>query len=252
MSEDMKREVRRRYGQLARAASSAGSPCADSCCSGTACCEETLEGLPPEMVQTSLGSGSPVDAAGLQPGHVVLDLGSGAGLDVLLAARRVGETGKVYGLDMTEEMLALAERHRQKSGADNVQFIRGEMEEIPLPDGSVDAVLSNCVVNLSPDKERVFAECHRVLRAGGKLAISDVVWRDEVPPGVRSDADLWCSCVGGALTERDYVDLLTRAGFTGVKLQRTGAWQANGGCCGAPSAGSGKLNSALVTARKPS
>ncbi len=249
MSEDIKKNVRSRYGQLAR--STPGASCCDdagSCCGHYA--DEDLEGLPPGLARMSLGSGNPISMADLSPGETVLDLGSGAGLDVFLAARRVGETGKVYGLDMTDEMLALAEKHKVESGISNVEFIKGDMEQVPLADGTVDTVVSNCVVNLSPDKARVFSECYRVLKPGGKIAISDPVWEGPVPPGVRNDADLWCSCVGGALTEEEYEDLLVQTGFTDVRLQQTGAWpMPDVNCC---TTGSASVNSAFITARKPS
>ncbi len=253
MSEGIKKNVRRRYGQIARRASSRNGCCDDtaSCC-GLGYAEEDLQGLPSELVSMSLGSGNPISRADLKLGETVLDLGSGAGLDALIAARRVGESGKVYGLDMTEDMLDLADKYRQESGIGNVEFIKGEMEQVPLSDESVDTIMSNCVVNLSPDKARVFSECFRILKPGGRVAISDLTWRDQVPAEVRENTDLWCSCVGGALTEDEYVDLLYRAGFTEVHLERTGAWSTSMMSCCTGSRGTSSVNSAFVTARKPS
>lgn len=253
MSEGIKKDVRRRYGQIARRASSRNGCCDDtaSCC-GLGYAEEDLQGLPSELVSMSLGSGNPISRADLKPGETVLDLGSGAGLDVLIAARRVGESGKVYGLDMTEEMLDLADKYRQESGIGNVEFIRGEMEQMPLPDESVDAIISNCVINLSPDKARTLSECFRVLKPGGRVGISDLTWRDQVPAEVRENTDLWCSCVGGALTEDEYMDLLYRTGFTDVRLERTGAWSTSTLSCCTGSSGANSVNSTFITARKPS
>jgi SAM-dependent methyltransferase len=178
-------------------------------------------GLPDEALSASLGCGNPTALAELHPGETVLDLGSGGGIDVLLSARRVGPTGKAYGLDMTDEMLALARENRKKAGVENAEFLKGEMELIPLPDASVDVIVSNCVVNLSTDKDRVFAEAFRVLRPGGRLAISDIVVRGELPPGVRADAELWAGCVAGALEEPEFRAKLARAGFVDVEIRTT-------------------------------
>lgn len=222
MSENLRKAVRERYAALAQAArrGQAGSCCSTAgCgCGGNYTPEEAL-GLPPELLRTSLGCGNPVALAELRPGEVVLDLGCGAGLDVLLAARRVGPGGKVYGLDMTGEMLALARDYQRQSGAENVEFIQGEMENIPLPDACIDVVISNCVVNLAADKAAVLAEVFRVLKPGGRLGIADTVWRKEVPAWLRQDAELWASCVAGALTEAAYRRLLAETGFVEVELQ---------------------------------
>ena len=200
------------------------SPCrpgSSSCCAGSACCgsdssqaadpitsnlysDTETAALPAAAVAASLGCGNPTALAELAPGETVLDLGSGGGIDVLLSARRVGPTGKAYGLDMTDEMLALARENQRKAGVDNVEFLRGEIEAIPLPDNSVDVIISNCVINLSADKDRVFAEALRVLRPGGRFAVSDVVVRGEVPAQIRRSVELWIGCVAGALEEDEY------------------------------------------------
>jgi SAM-dependent methyltransferase len=178
-------------------------------------------GLPADAVRASLGCGNPTALARLEPGEVVLDLGSGGGIDVLLSARRVGPTGKAYGVDMTDEMLELARRNQAESGLTNVEFLKGHMEDVPLPDDSVDVVLSNCVVNLSPDKDRVLREAHRVLRPGGRLAISDVVVEGELPAGLRKAVELWSGCIAGALEVGDYEARLAAAGFEDVEIELT-------------------------------
>src|SRR6267154_10914 len=178
-------------------------------------------GLPAEAVAASLGCGNPTALAKLQPGEVVLDLGSGGGIDVLLSAKRVGPTGKAYGLDMTDEMLALANENKRKAGTENVEFLRGEIEHIPLPDNSVDVVISNCVINLSADKDAVLREAFRVLKPGGRLAVSDVVTRGEVDPQIRQNVLLWVGCVAGALEETEYRDKLVSAGFEQVEIEPT-------------------------------
>jgi len=185
--------------------------------------EAQTQGLPETAVVASLGCGNPTALAQLNPGEVVLDLGSGGGLDVLLSARRVGPAGKAYGLDTTDEMLALAEENKRKSGLENVEFLRGTIESIPLPDASVDVVISNCVINLSGDKQRVLREAFRVLKPGGRFAVSDVVVRGELPPAVRRSMELWVGCIAGALSEQGYRDKLGAAGFTeiGVEVTRT-------------------------------
>ncbi|MGQ9826201.1 MAG: arsenite methyltransferase, partial [Desulfotomaculales bacterium] len=227
MNDLIKEIVREKYAGLARAARTGGE---GSCCcscppSGCGCgadyALEDLEGLPPELLRTSLGCGNPTALAGLQPGQVVLDLGSGAGLDVFLAARRVGPQGKVYGLDMTDEMLALAEENRRRAGVENVEFIKGDMENIPLPDDHVDVIISNCVINLSADKAGVFKEAFRVLKPGGRLAVSDLLWQKEVPSWVRQDVGLWTGCVAGALTVEECRRLLAEAGFEETALEVT-------------------------------
>jgi len=180
-----------------------------------------MEQVPGEALQASLGCGNPTALAKLNPGEVVLDLGSGGGIDVLLSAKRVGPTGKAYGLDMTDEMLALANENKRKAGAENVEFLRGEIEHIPLPDNSVDVIISNCVVNLSADKDAVLREAFRVLKPGGRLAVSDVVTRGEVDAQIRQNVLLWVGCVAGALEENEYRDKLTSAGFEQVEIEPT-------------------------------
>ncbi|MEW6446603.1 MAG: arsenite methyltransferase [Bacillota bacterium] len=227
-SDSLKKAVREKYSGLARLVREQGK---GSCCSpaGTAagfCCAESysageVTGLPPELLAASLGCGNPTALADLKPGQVVLDLGSGAGLDVLLAARRVGPAGKVYGLDMTDEMLALARENQKKSGITNVEFIKGDMENIPLPDNHLDVVISNCVINLAADKAKVIREAFRVLKPGGLLAVSDMVWQREVPAWLRQSAELWAACVAGAMTAEEYRHLLSEAGFAEIGLEVT-------------------------------
>ena len=178
-------------------------------------------GLPEGAVLASLGCGNPTALAELHAGEVVLDLGSGGGIDVLLSARRVGPTGKAYGLDMTDEMLALARENQRKAGASNVEFLKGEIENIPLPDGQVDVIISNCVINLSADKGRVLQEAFRVLKPGGRFAVSDVVCRGEIPAEVRRNMELWVGCIAGALQDSEYRRLLTDAGFVAVDIEPT-------------------------------
>ena len=224
----MKHVVQAKYGEAARQAR-AGQPancgCSSSCCDSITSnlyeAEQTSV-LPAEAVLASLGCGNPTALAELKPGEVVLDLGSGGGIDVLLSAKRVGPTGKAYGLDMTDEMLALARENQERSGLTNVEFLRGEIEHIPLPDNSVDVVISNCVINLSADKDQVLAEAFRVLKAGGRFAVSDVVIRgDDVPDQLRRSMELWVGCVAGALEEGSYRDKLANAGFDGIELEPT-------------------------------
>jgi SAM-dependent methyltransferase len=183
------------------------------------------EHLPEEAVLASLGCGNPAALAQLQPGETVLDLGSGGGIDVLVSARRVGPTGKAYGLDMTDEMLALARENQRKSGLDNVEFIKGHIEKIPLPDNSVDVILSNCVINLSADKDSVLREAFRVLKPGGRFAVSDVVVRGEVPAEVKRSMELWVGCIAGALEEQEYFDKLGTAGFGQITIEPTRTYQ---------------------------
>ena len=178
-------------------------------------------GLPEGAVLASLGCGNPTALAQLKEGETVLDLGSGGGIDVLLSAKRVGPTGKAYGLDMTDEMLALARENQRKAGATNVEFLKGEIENIPLPDNTVDVIISNCVINLSADKSRVLREAFRVLKPGGRFAVSDVVCRGEIPDAVRRSMELWVGCIAGALQESEYRRLLTEAGFAGVEVEPT-------------------------------
>jgi 16S rRNA G527 N7-methylase RsmG len=177
--------------------------------------------VPDTALLASLGCGNPTALAELEPGQTVLDLGSGGGIDVLLSARRVGPTGTAYGLDMTDEMLALAAENKRKSGLTNVHFLKGEIEHIPLPANSVDVIISNCVINLAVDKDRVLAEAFRVLKPGGRFAVSDVIVRGEVPPAIRRNMELWIGCVAGALSDRDYLDKLARAGFVDAAIEVT-------------------------------
>jgi len=188
--------------------------------------DQQTGGLPAEAVLASLGCGNPTALAALHPGEVVLDLGSGGGIDVLLSARRVGPTGKAYGLDMTDEMLALARENQRKSGLENVEFLKGQIEDIPLPADAVDVIISNCVINLSADKDRVLAEAFRVLKPGGRFAVSDVVVRGEIPPEIRRSVELWVGCLSGALDESVYIDKLSRAGFVDVSIEPTRVYRA--------------------------
>ncbi len=220
--EEIRRAVEERYRKAARGeggCGGGGSGCGCDPVSSGLYPEEETKGIPEEALKASLGCGNPAALAGLRPGEVVLDLGSGGGIDVLLAARRVGPAGKAYGLDMTDEMLALSRANREKSGLANAEFLKGRIEEIPLPDGSVDVILSNCVINLSADKERVFREAFRVLRPGGRLAVSDVVVRGPVPAEVRRSVELWIGCLAGALEESVYRAKLEGAGFREVSLE---------------------------------
>ena len=225
---NIKEIVKEKYGQAALRGKS-GSCCGTAVTSGSACDPITsnlydaaeVQQVPGEALDASLGCGNPTALAKLNPGEVVLDLGSGGGIDVLLSAKRVGPTGKAYGLDMTDEMLALANENKRKAGAENVEFLKGEIEHIPLPDNSVDVIISNCVINLSADKDRVFAEAFRVLRPGGRLAVSDVVTRGEVDPRIRQNILLWVGCVAGALEESEYRDKLASAGFEQVDIEPT-------------------------------
>jgi len=229
---DIKDVVREKYGKAAlRVIEGEGaSCCGPSCCSAPGAVDsitvnlydqKQTEGLPAEAVLASLGCGNPTALARLEPGQVVLDLGSGGGIDVLLSAKRVGPTGKAYGLDMTDEMLNLARENQRKAGVENVEFLKGEIEHIPLPDASVDVIISNCVINLSADKDTVLAEAFRVLRPGGRFAVSDVVVRGEIPAEIRRSVELWVGCLSGALDESDYVAKLTRAGFQEVSIEPT-------------------------------
>ena len=183
--------------------------------------EDETRRLPHEAVVASFGCGNPTALAELRAGETVLDLGSGGGIDVLLSAKRVGPTGKAYGLDMTDEMLELARQNQAKAGVTNVEFLKGKIEQIPLPDNSVDVIISNCVINLSGEKDRVLREAFRVLRPGGRLAVSDIVARGPVPPEIKRSLELWAGCVAGALNEQEYLALLTGAGFQNVSIQPT-------------------------------
>jgi SAM-dependent methyltransferase len=232
--EDVKATVRQRYGQAAlRVTAGAGTSCGSGGCCGGAddpitsnlYSQAETAFLPAEAVLASLGCGNPTALAELHPGDVVLDLGSGGGIDVLLSASRVGPGGKAYGLDMTDEMLALARENQQRAGIQNVEFLKGEIEAIPLPDNTVDVIISNCVINLSTDKTRVLTEAFRVLKPGGRFAVSDVVIRGEVPPDVRRSMELWVGCVAGALTEQEYREKLQKAGFENIGIEPTRVYQ---------------------------
>jgi SAM-dependent methyltransferase len=229
MSPDIREVVKEKYGQAALRVSSGGS----SCCGATPSsgCSDPItsnlydqsqaQQIPEEALSASLGCGNPTALAKLNPGEVVLDLGSGGGIDVLLSAKRVGPTGKAYGLDMTDEMLALANENKRKAGVENVQFLKGEIEHIPLPDNSVDIIISNCVINLSSDKDRVFSEAFRVLKPGGRFAVSDVVTRGEMPSELRQSVLLWVGCVAGAVEENEYSTKLGQAGFENIEIEPT-------------------------------
>src|SRR5580693_7257577 len=226
---DIKEVVKEKYGQAALRVKAGGS----SCCGATAssgCCDPITSNLydatqagqiPEEAMLASLGCGNPTALARLNQGEIVLDLGSGGGIDVLLSAKRVGLTGKAYGLDMTDEMLALAEENKRKSGLTNVEFLKGEIENIPLPDNSVDVIISNCVINLSGDKDRVLGEAFRVLKPGGRFAVSDIVVRGEMPGDIRRRVELWAGCIAGALKESEYQSKLAGAGFEQIEVEPT-------------------------------
>jgi len=272
----LKASVREKYGHAAQRVIDGSTDA--SCCGSSACCGSTTEawdpitsnlyedgqkaGVPAEALLASLGCGNPTALAQLSEGETVLDLGSGGGIDVLLSAKRVGPTGKAYGLDMTDEMLALANENKRRAGADNVEFLKGEIENIPLPDNSVDVIISNCVINLSADKGRVLREAFRVLKPGGRLAVSDVVVRGETPDEVRRNMELWIGCVAGALEEMEYRDLLADAGFRRVEIEPTrvyaaadaAAFLAGSGLDAATFAAQidGKFMSAFIRGVKPS
>jgi len=272
---NLKDEIKSKYGEAARRVASgrSSSCCAPSCCGGNAKSASTdvvtsnlyeqdqKSELPPEAVLASLGCGNPTVLAQLNPGEVVLDLGSGGGIDVLLSARRVGAAGKAYGLDMTDDMLALARENQRKSGLSNVEFLKGEIEHIPLPDASVDVVISNCVINLSADKDRVLAEAFRVLHPGGRFAVSDIVVRGDVPPDLRRSIELWVGCVAGALEESEYRHKLAKVGFEEIDVEPTRIYRAADAVALLTDAGidataaarqvDGKFMSAFVRARKP-
>jgi arsenite methyltransferase len=230
MSEaNIKDVVKEKYGSAALRVGSGGSSCCGASPSGTSCdpitsnLYDAVEAgqIPEEAMKASLGCGNPTALAKLNAGETVLDLGSGGGIDVLLSARRVGPTGKAYGLDMTDEMLALANANKAKAGVTNVEFLRGEIENIPLPDNSVDVIISNCVINLSADKDAVLREAFRVLKPGGRFAVSDVVTRGEMLPEIRKSVLLWVGCIAGALEETDYRNKLSAAGFGEVEVEPT-------------------------------
>jgi SAM-dependent methyltransferase len=232
---EIKEVVKEKYGQAALRVTSGGSSCCGAAPSGTDCCDPITSNLydaeqtgqiPETAVLASLGCGNPTALAELKPGETVLDLGSGGGIDVLLSARRVGPAGKAYGLDMTDEMLALANENRRKAGVENVEFLKGEIESIPLPDSSVDVVISNCVINLSANKDQVLREAFRVLKPGGRFAVSDVVTRGEILPEIRRSVLLWVGCVAGALDENEYKAKLAAAGFDQIDIESTRIYRA--------------------------
>jgi len=265
---DIRQQVQEKYGAAARQVQQSGTA---ACCSPAFnCCDPITTNLygevekrqlPDEAVMASLGCGNPTALIELRPGETVLDLGSGGGIDVLLSARRVGPSGKAYGLDMTDDMLALARENQRKSGVENVEFLKGEIENIPLPANSVDVVISNCVINLSADKGRVLREAFRVLKPGGRFAVSDVVARGEVPEAVRQSLMLWVGCIAGAMEEREYVDKLSQAGFTEVSVEPTRVYNVEDARRFLEDAGidvdaiaaqaEGKLMSAFIRATKP-
>ena len=270
MSTDLKEVVKEKYGQAALRVVSGES----SCCGATSACgtdvgpitsrlydASQLTEIPEGAVKASLGCGNPTALATLNPGEIVLDLGSGGGIDVLLSARRVGSTGKAYGLDMTDEMLALARENQKKSGIENVEFLKGEIESIPLPDNFVDVIISNCVINLSADKDRVLREAFRVLKPGGRLAVSDVVTRGAMLPQIRERVLLWVGCIAGALEEDEYVSKLKAVGFENVNLEPTRIYRAEDARAFLSGQGidvdaiapqiDGKFMSAFVRATKP-
>ncbi|NWF82363.1 MAG: arsenite methyltransferase [Bryobacteraceae bacterium] len=273
-AQNVKEVVKEKYGQAAlRVASGTGSACcgaAPSSCCGSESVDPITSGLydelqkselPETAVLASLGCGNPTALAELKPGEVVLDLGSGGGIDVLLSARRVGPAGKAYGLDMTDEMLALARENQRKAGVQNVEFLKGEIEHIPLPDNSVDVIISNCVINLSADKDRVLAEAFRVLKPGGRFAVSDVVVRGEIPSNIRRNVELWVGCIAGALEETEYISKLAQAGFTAIEVEPTRVYHVEDAREFLTAEGidvdaiapmvDGKFMSAFIRARKP-
>ncbi len=221
--------VKQKYGEAAKRAAGGGTACCGGGAEISGCDPITKDlyddaekaSLPEKAVAASLGCGNPTALAKLQPGETVLDLGSGGGIDVILSAKRVGPAGKAYGLDMTDEMLALARENQKKAGIQNVEFLKGAIENIPLPDNTVDVIISNCVINLSGDKDRVLAEAFRVLKPGGRLAVSDVVVRGHVPADIRKSIELWVGCVAGALEENEYREKLARAGFESIDVEPT-------------------------------
>ena len=266
--DSIKETVQQKYGEAAKQAQSGKAACACSTsCDGDPITsnlydEAQAAGVPAEALLASLGCGNPTALAELAPGEIVLDLGSGGGIDVLLSARRVGPTGKAYGLDMTDEMLSLARENQAKSGLTNVEFLKGEIEHIPLPDNAVDVIISNCVINLSADKDRVIAEAFRVLKPGGRFAVSDVVVKgDDIPANVRRSMELWVGCIAGALEEGSYRDKLTRAGFETVDIEPTRIYRTADAKQFLAEAGltdeatlaqiDGRFMSAFIRARKP-
>ena len=270
METTVKEIVREKYGQAALRVKSGGSSCCGATAAGSLSCDPITSNLydvaqttllPEEAVRASLGCGNSTAQAQLNPGETVLDLGSGGGIDVLLSAKRVGQTGKAYGLDMTDEMLALANENKRKAGAANVEFLKGEIENIPLPDNSVDVIISNCVINLSADKDRVLREAFRVLKPGGRFAVSDVVTRGEINEEIRKSVMSWVGCVAGALDEGEYRNKLAAAGFEQISIEPTRIYRVEDAREFLSSAGvdveavapqvDGKFMSAFVRAVKP-
>ena len=261
--------VRKKYSAAAQQVANGGSACCGGGAELSGCDpitknlydEAQKAALPAEAVAASLGCGNPTTLAKLQPGEIVLDLGSGGGIDVLLSARRVGPTGKAYGLDMTDEMLALAGENQKKAGVENVEFLKGAIEDIPLPDNTVDVIISNCVINLSGDKDRVLAEAFRVLKPGGRLAVSDVVVRGDVPADIRKSMELWVGCIAGALAESEYREKLACSGFESIEVEPTRVYHADEAHDFLAAAGldadvvgpqiDGKFASAFIRATKP-
>ena len=229
-TENIKEVVKKKYGEVALRVQSKGASCCGPAPAGSSCCDPITSKLysahqsgevPEQALQASMGCGNPTALAELRPGETVLDLGSGGGIDVLLSAKRVGPAGRAYGLDMTDEMLALARANQKKAGAANVEFLKGEIENIPLPDDSVDVIISNCVINLSSDKDRVLREAFRVLKPGGRFAVSDVVVTGDIPAAIRKNVELWIGCIAGALRDTDYRAKLERAGFEKIEIEPT-------------------------------
>src|SRR5688500_15535523 len=269
--ENVKEAVKEKYGEAARRVTSGTGPasCGTAPSAGCGCdpvssnlYSEAESGVIPETaLQASLGCGNPTALAELRPGETVLDLGSGGGIDVLLSAKRVGPTGKAYGLDMTDEMLALANDNKRRAGATNVEFLKGEIEQIPLPDASVDVIISNCVINLSGDKRKVLREAFRVLKPGGRFAVSDVVVRGDVPAAVKTNMELWIGCVAGALEEQEFLDLLREVGFQKPSIEPTRVYKAEDAAAFLAGSGldalevasqiDGKFMGAFVRATKP-
>ena len=273
VNEAVRETVKERYGQAVKAVLTGAKP---SCCGSSAAPgiggtdpitrnlydAEQTEGVPGDAILASFGCGNPTALAELKAGETVLDLGSGGGIDVLLSAKRVGPNGKAYGLDMTDEMLELAVKNKAKAGATNVEFLKGHIEAIPLPGSSVDVIISNCVINLSTNKDKVLGEAFRVLRAGGRFAVSDIVVRRELPETVKKSMDLWSGCIAGALLEAEYVAKLQAAGFTDIEVEPTRIYSKDdtaemaGSCCGAETetalkALDGAIMSAFIRAKKP-
>ena len=269
-TENMREVVKQKYGEAALRVQSSSSSCCGAATALGGGCDPITSNLysaqqsgevPEQALQASLGCGNPTALAQLNPGETVLDLGSGGGIDVLLSARRVGPSGKAYGLDMTDEMLALARANQKQAGVDNVEFLKGEIENIPLPDDSVDVIISNCVINLSSDKDRVLREAFRVLKPGGRFAVSDVVVAGEIPAEIRKRVELWIGCIAGALRDTDYRAKLAHAGFDNIELEPTRIYKVEDARQFLAGQGidvdaiasqiDGKFMSAFVRARKP-